>query len=359
MKILVGMSGGVDSSTAAALLASQGHDVTGVIMTLWREGNNLRGGDREACYGPQEVADVESARRNCAQLGIPLQTIDCSREYEKHIVEYFRSEYLAGRTPNPCVRCNAMIKFGLLPRLAWEAGLRFDRFATGHYARIVDNGPASRKLLLKAADDTKDQSYFLCRLSQEQLSRHIFPLGPLRKTEVRAIARQFGLQASDRPDSQDFYSGDTAELIGSDDRPGDIVDEATGKVLGHHTGYWKFTIGQRRGLGVSSSTPLYVTGIDACRNRVLLGTSEAVCHHSLTAADFNWLSIPAPQAPLACQVKVRSVQKPVQCTLLPMGNGEYRAEFPEGINGVAPGQAAVFYSEELLLGGGTILSASR
>ena len=353
MKILVGMSGGVDSSTTAALLQSRGHEVTGVTMKLWRADNALRGGEREACYGPNEALDVAAARAVCERLGIGFLEFDCSRFYEDTVIGYFRREYLAGRTPNPCVRCNAALKFGLLPELARQSGVEFDCFATGHYARVRRGGDG-RMQLLRAVDLPKDQSYFLCRLSQEQLARQLFPLGEMTKTEVRALARSFGLEVSDKPDSQDFYSGDTAELIQQPDRVGDIVDDATGKVLGHHTGYWKFTIGQRRGLGVSSATPLYVVAIDACHNRVRLGTAEAVRHHALEATDLNWVSIAAPQGAVACQVKVRSVQTPVPCTLEPLDGGRWRAVFPDGISAVTPGQAAVFYDGEVLLGGGFI-----
>ncbi|MBR4518761.1 MAG: tRNA 2-thiouridine(34) synthase MnmA [Victivallales bacterium] len=357
MYFLVGMSGGVDSSTVAALLKSQGHHVTGVTMSLWRDDNPYQGGPKDACYGPGEKADIEAARGVCAQLGIPFHVFDCAREYEHRVIDYFRDEYLAGRTPNPCVRCNAALKFGLLPELAKQAGLPFDAFATGHYARIrrTDDGHFQ---LLRAVDLSKDQSYFLCRLSQEQLARQQFPLGELHKDEVRELARKFGLAVAEKHDSQDFYSGEISELLQQPDREGDIVEEGTGRILGHHTGYWKYTIGQRKGLGVASTAPLYVVGIDPCHNRVTLGHAEAVRHHHLTAENFNWVSIEAPTAPLECQVKVRSVQTPVACSLEPLSDGCYTAHFPDGIYAVAPGQAAVFYQDDLLLGGGFIRDAA-
>ena len=357
MNILVGMSGGVDSSTVAALLQAQGHQVTGVTMSLWRDDNPYAGGTKDACYGPGEKADIEAARQVCAALGIPFHVFDCAREYERRVIDYFRDEYLAGRTPNPCVRCNAALKFGLLPDLARQAGLDFDAFATGHYAR-VRQAPGGRFQLLRAVDLPKDQSYFLCRLSQEQLARQRFPLGELHKAEVRDLARKFGLAVAEKHDSQDFYSGEISELLQQPDRDGDIVEEGTGRILGHHTGYWKYTIGQRRGLGVASTAPLYVIGIDPCHNRVTLGHAEAVRHHRLAADNFNWVSVDAPDAPLQCQVKVRSVQNPVECTLTPLGDGRYDAQFPDGIYAVAPGQAAVFYQGDLLLGGGFIRNAT-
>ena len=357
MRILVGMSGGVDSATAAALLHSQGHEVTGCTMRLWRKGNHLHGGTRDACYGPGEAEDVEAARAVCNRIGIPFREFDCSRAYESTVIGYFREEFLAGRTPNPCVRCNASMKFGLLPEMARQSGLAFDRFATGHYARLRQGANGHMQLLM-AADRSKDQSYFLCGLSQEQLSGLLFPLGELTKGEVRRLARDFGLPVHDRPDSQDFYSGDTAELIGREDAIGEIVDDATGKVLGHHTGYWKYTIGQRKGLGVASTEPLYVVGINACRNEVRLGRKETAIRHSLRTGVFNWISIPQPIEPIACEVKVRSVQNPVPCTLTPLADGCCEAKFPDGIFAVALGQAAVFYQGEVLLGGGSIVTAS-
>ena len=356
MKILVGMSGGVDSATTAALLHDQGHQVTGCTMRLWREGNHLKGGTRDACYGPGEAEDTEAARDVCRRIGIPFFEFDCSHAYESTVIGYFREEFLAGRTPNPCVRCNAAMKFGLLPEMARQSGLAFDRFATGHYARL-QAAADGRMQLLRAIDHTKDQSYFLCGLSQEKLSGLLFPLGELTKDEVRKLARDYGLPVHDRPDSQDFYSGDTAELIGREDAVGEIVDDATGKLLGHHTGYWKFTIGQRKGLGVASTEPLYVVGINACRNQVRLGRKATAIHHWLRTGRFNWLSIPPSDKALSCKVKVRSVQNPVPCTLTPQPDGCCEADFPEGIFAVAPGQAAAFYQGEILLGGGFIREA--
>ncbi len=356
MKIIVGMSGGVDSSTVAALLKSQGHEVIGVSMALWRPDAPYKGGDNTGCYGPNDAVAKETARQICDQLGIPFYAFDCSHQYEEKIIGYFRSEYLAGRTPNPCVRCNAAMKFGMLPEMARQAGIQYDCFATGHYARI-EKSPDGRMQLLRATDTIKDQSYFLCRLSQEQLSRQLFPLGAMTKEEVRDLARSFGLAVADKHDSQDFYTGDISELIGEDDQIGDIVDAETGKVLGKHTGYWKYTIGQRKGLGVASTQPLYVTEIRPCKNQVVLGKHEVVMHHQLDADQMNWVSIPGLDAPRECLLKARSVQKPVPCLLTPTGPDTVHAEFPQGICGVAPGQAAVFYDNDILLGGGYIIQA--
>ena len=271
MKIAVGLSGGVDSSVAAAMLAREGHEVVGVTMKLWREGRYEGGGCRDACFGPGEAEDIARAERICRALGIEYRVFDCADEYERIVLSSFRADYLAGRTPNPCVLCNPLVKFGI-PDAARAAGLSFDAFATGHYARTDRAGPGGRVRLLRAAESARDQSYFLHRLSQEQLAGVLFPLGAMRKSEVRAFARARGLDAvAAKPDSQDFYSGDTAELIGAEDRPGDIVDE-TGRVLGRHTGHWKVTVGQRKGVGLSGTgEPLYVVAVDACRNRIVVG----------------------------------------------------------------------------------------
>lgn len=220
MRVAVGLSGGVDSSVVALLLKERGFDVVGLTMKLWR--GTFAGGTRDACYGPGEAEDIERAEALAKSLGIEYRVIDCAEAYEKAIVAMFRDISLKGETPNPCVFCNASMKFGLLPRLAREAGVEFDRFATGHYARIVRVG--ERFAVRRAVDEKKDQSYFLYRLSQEQLSQVEFPLGGMTKREVRAIAAEHSLTAADKADSQDFYSGDRNELIGEKPREGNIVD---------------------------------------------------------------------------------------------------------------------------------------
>jgi len=305
VKIAVGLSGGVDSSVAAALLKAQGHDVVGVTMRLWREGR-YRGGGRDACFGPGEAEDVARSEALCRQLGIPYRTFDCSDAYEQIVLGHFRAEYLAGRTPNPCVRCNAFVKFGVLPNLARQSGLEFDRFATGHYARLRTEGGTVR--LLRGADERKDQSYFLYRLKQSQLLGLMFPLGSLRKTEVREIAAKLGLDAKDRPDSQDFYGGDHAELLDTPPRRGNIVD-ASGRVLGTHDGYWNYTIGQRRGLGVASARPLYVLAINACRNEIVVGDAENTVCHELSLEDFSWVS-DVPHGEVEAKIRSASPSRP-------------------------------------------------
>lgn len=345
MTIAVGLSGGVDSSVSALMLKNQGHNVVGITMKLWR--GQYRGGDKEACFGAHEAEHIAAAEAFAKSIGIEYRVFDCSEEYDKTIISYFRDTYLSGRTPNPCVYCNAIMKFGLLPRLAIEGGLKFDKFATGHYARVVEED--GRYKLLRAVDEAKDQSYFLYRLSQEQLKRHIFPLGDLTKLEARNIAHEYNLIAADRPDSQDFYSGDTAELIGEGERIGDIIN-LDGKKVGSHTGYWKYTIGQRKGLGIGGAgEPYYVVDIDAANNRVIVGRINDAVKPSLKLTDINWVSIAPTDDEIPCRVKVRSASRLVDAVYR---KGE--CFFEKGVFGVAPGQSAVVYSatsEELLLGG--------
>ncbi|GHV23754.1 tRNA-specific 2-thiouridylase MnmA [Planctomycetales bacterium] len=351
MNIAVGLSGGVDSSVAAALLARAGHRVCGVTMTLWREGK-YRGGDRDACFGPGEAADCARAARVCAALRIPHHVFDCAEEYEKIVLAYFRAEYLAGRTPNPCVRCNGLMKFGVLLAQARAAGLCFDKFATGHYVR---NGERDgRQFLQMARDRAKDQSYFLYRLSQTQIGGARFPLGEMTKNEVRAVARELGLETGDLPDSQDFYSGDHRELLGAPDREGDIID-ACGKVVGKHRGYWHYTIGQRKGLGVSAKQPLYVVALDAERNAVIVGSAAAVKGRAFQVDDLHWVAVAAPNGAFNATVRIRSSATPVAAKISPASDGKWQVETATELNAIAPGQSAVFYDDDLVMGGGRIL----
>ena len=349
MKIAVGLSGGVDSTVAAVLLREAGHDIIGVTMKLWRKGRFL-GGERDACFGPGEEEDIDRAADFAKALDIPYHVFDCSEEYEKAIIGYFRDASLKGLTPNPCVMCNAAMKFGLLPRMARKSGLDFDKFATGHYAQIVS--AEGGRLAVRRADDTKkDQSYFLYRLSQDQLAETLFPLGTLTKIEVRGIAADRGLAAAEKLDSQDFYSGDRDELIGAEEREGEIVD-LSGKVLGRHNGFWHYTVGQRKGIGVFGPEPHYVIRLDACHNRVVVGSRQEAFTKTFRVKDMRWMGMAETSSAIECRVKVRSTGEPLGPVVLE--NGTCNSD-GEGIFGVAPGQSAVFYGENgTILCGGVI-----
>lgn len=356
MKIAVGVSGGVDSSVAALLLRDEGHDVSGIMMKLCRE-PSAGGGRKSSCYGPGEGQDIQAAQDVCSRLSIPFHLFDCSREYEEAVLRYFRDEYLAGRTPNPCVRCNSLVKFGFLPDAARRSGLAFDRFATGHYARL-DYDPVSKRHLLKTAvDKRKDQTYFLYRLTQEQLAAAVFPLGDRLKSRVRQIARDEGLPVHDHPESQDFYAGDWNELVRQPEAEGDIVD-GRGTVLGRHKGTWNYTIGQRKGLGIANPVPLYVIAIDAARNRLVVGPAEETFRASCIAGDCAWIAVERPAEPLDVLVKIRSASRPAPAVVSPLQAGRALVTFAAPQSAVTPGQSAVFYRGEVVVGGGIIESAA-
>lgn len=351
MKILVGLSGGVDSSVAALILKQQGHEVVGATMSIWgKDGMAAKSGHKNACYGPDEKEDIEEARKIAAQIGIPYYVFNCVEQYEQIVLDNFKSEYIQGRTPNPCVWCNALVKFGVLPLIAKENGIEFDKFATGHYARVEEKD--GRFLLKRGIAPHKDQSYFLYRLKQEQLKNIILPLGNYTKDQIRKIAKDNGLEVAEKPDSQDFYDGDYNELLGVKEKDGNIVD-LDGKVLGHHKGIWNYTIGQRKGIGVSAIEPLYVLELRKDTNEVVIGPADKTFKKELTAVNLNWIAFDKLENERKVYAKIRSTQQPTPVTITPNGD-DVDVVFDELQKSIAIGQSVVFYDEDVVLGGGVI-----
>ena len=352
MRVLMAMSGGVDSSVAAALLCEAGYDVIGISMLL---AGQAEGKEGSCC----SLDDFQDARRVAEQLAIPYYVLNLKEEFHRRVINVFTEEYLRARTPNPCLLCNRDLKFDLLWRRAQELGA--DYVATGHYARIARDQASGRCRLLRGRDERKDQSYFLFTLTQEQLSRTLFPIGDLTKTQVREKARTLGLQVAEKPESQEIcFVPDRnyarfieARLPADRFRPGEVVD-AEGKVLGTHPGVQRFTIGQRRGLGVSGSTrPLYVTSIDAASARVTVGPKEQLIALGLVANEVNWIE-GIPSGEVHVEVKVRYRHPAVAARVRPNGGNTVQVFFEDACPAVTPGQAAVFYCGEQVLGGGWI-----
>lgn len=345
-KVLIGMSGGVDSSAAVWLLQQQGCSVEGVTLLL-TEGS--------ACGSSRDVAD---ARQTAERLGISHRVLDLRQVFSDTVIRDFTETYQAGATPNPCIVCNREIKFGAMLELALREG--FDAVATGHYAR-VEQGENGRWLLKKALDATKDQSYVLYTLTQHQLQHIRFPLGDRIKSELRVTAAEKGLEAANKPDSQDICfipNGDYAAFLektqGVVRTPGDFLD-MDGRVIGRHGGMIGYTIGQRKGLGVAFGEPRFVVRKDARRNTVTLGRSEDLFTSALIADRVNWISIEALAAPMAVTAKTRYSQREAQAVIEPCGDDRVRVTFCEPQRAVTAGQAVVFYDGDVVVGGGTIL----
>ncbi|MEE8469754.1 MAG: tRNA 2-thiouridine(34) synthase MnmA [Dehalococcoidia bacterium] len=356
-RVAVGMSGGTDSSVAAALLKAQGHEVIGVTMTTWGGEPSPAGEARHGCYGPGEAEDVEDARRVAGIVGIPFHAFDLTTEYRSEVLDYFREEYSVGRTPNPCVRCNRRIKFGTLLRKVRESGIECDYFATGHYARVEHEDGRGRYLLRKAGDSRKDQSYFLCALTQEQLGRSLFPIGEYTKEQVRNMASEFGLGVEDRLESQDFFDGGVSSLLGTGAHPGPILNRK-GDVLGQHRGIPFYTIGQRRGLGVAAREPMYVTSIDPDRNSIVVGALDEVYDDTLIASELNWIAVEGLREPIEAKARIRYNHQEAEAVISPLDADRVHVKFRERQMAITPGQAVVFYEDDIVIGGGTIERAA-
>ena len=384
--VLVGMSGGVDSTLVSLLLKEQGCKVIGVTMSSWNNDLPIEpspDGLRHSCYGPDEKIDIETCQKFCEENDIEYHVISVKDEYRKNVLEYFKSEYRNGRTPNPCIMCNPTVKFGALLKGVENLGIKFDYFCTGHYAKLVKaNIPLEEILqneneknftknenvnqfpifISQAEDGTKDQAYFLNRIKSEVLEKVRFPLSKMTKKEVYEEARKRNLQAAEKSESQDFVPPEIFEKIFADVKsiPGNIIDE-NGKVLGKHRGIEFYTIGQRRGLGVSAKNPLYVKEINKTDNTVVLSENDGLLAQGLIATNWVWAGNFAPEKPFYALVKIRLASKPVEALIEKSKEdypeGSYKITFTEKQRAIAPGQSAVVYINGITIGGGIIEKA--
>ncbi len=362
-RVLMAMSGGVDSSVAAALLVEQGYEVIGVTMNTWTDDipEEIQMNQHSGCCS---LAAVEDARSVAHKLGIPYYVMNFQGQFARTVIDYFIEEYTRGRTPNPCIACNRYVKFSAFLEKARQ--LECDYVATGHYAVIGrDDRFPGRWLLGKSADARKDQTYVLHNLTQEALAHTLFPVGHMQKSEVRALAKKYGFVTADKPDSQEIcfvYDNDYGrflkERVPEAIVPGPILN-TRGEVIGQHQGLPLYTVGQRKGLGLTTRRPMYVVELDVERNALIVGEAEETYRPGLIASDLNWIAIPELTEPRRCRAKIRRMAPEADCTIYPLDDGTVRVEFDEPQRAITPGQAVVFYDGDWVLGGGTIERALK
>ena len=367
MKIAVAMSGGVDSSAAAALLKEQGHELVGFTMQLWNQRRGISVDENGEPLPSRccSLDDVYDARRVAEELGFPFYVLNLEKEFERDVVQPFVTSYLNGETPIPCVACNSRLKFASLDRLA--RSLDCEKVATGHYARVDFDEATNRYRLLRGRDPQKDQSYFLWELTQDQLSRSLFPLGELSKSDARQAARDSHLAVAEKKESQEICFVPDGDYAGFIDRyleaenetvrapgAGKIVN-TSGAVIGRHAGIHRYTIGQRRGIGIAEAQPLYVTGIDSARNQITVGNQEELLSDEFTAAGVNWIAIDNQGDAVRAEVRVRYRHTAAPATITPQANSRASIKFDESQRAITPGQATVFYRGDEVVGGGWIV----
>jgi tRNA-uridine 2-sulfurtransferase len=371
MKIAVAMSGGVDSSAAAAILKEQGHDLVGFTMQLWNQRRGISVDENGEPLPSRccSLDDVYDARRVAEELGFPFYVLNLEKEFERDVVQPFVSSYLNGETPIPCVACNSRLKFASLDKLASSLGC--EKVATGHYARVELDQATNRYRLLRGCDPNKDQSYFLWELTQDQLSRAMLPLGEMSKPDARDAARRNDLAVAEKKESQEIcfvpdgdYAGFIERYLDAEQQTNRLPGEgkivtSDGTVIGTHGGIHRYTIGQRRGIGIANSRPLYVLGVEAENNRVIVGYDDELLAGEFTAAGVNWIAFDNPTTPVDAEVRVRYRHTAAPAIITPLPGNRAQVKFDEPQRAITPGQATVFYRGDEVVGGGWIVKNSR